>query len=99
MMQVGLGGIERVAGGPVSLIDAHVPEKGISGVADQQKVTPLAHVAVVVDPFLGNGGLVQRQRRVNHGPATQGPGSPIQHSGALAMPGNPLWQSVATSTM
>src|SRR5260221_10080804 len=54
VMQVGLGGIEGVAAGPVNLIDAYVPEKGISGVTDQQQVTPLAHLAVVVDPFLRN---------------------------------------------
>ncbi len=33
MMQVRLGGVERVTRGPVGLIDADVPEEGVGGIA------------------------------------------------------------------
>src|SRR5215831_16524257 len=65
MMHVRLGRVEGAARGPVRLIDTDVPEKGIGGVAYQQQITGLGHVAVVVKPVRRNGGLVERKRRID----------------------------------
>src|SRR6185437_6271535 len=64
---------EGAAGGPVGLIDADVPEEGVGGVAHQQQIAGLGHVAVVIDPVRRDRGLVERKRRVDHDAATPNP--------------------------
>ena len=61
VMQMRLGGVEGVARGPVGLVDADVPEEGVGGVAHQQQIAGLAHVAVVVDPVRRDRGLDRAQ--------------------------------------
>jgi hypothetical protein len=76
-MQVRLGGVEGTARGPVRLIDADVPEEGVGGVAHQQQIAGLGHVAVVVDPVRRDRGLVERKRRVDHDAANPQPGAAL----------------------
>ena len=77
MVQVRLGGVEGAARGPVSLVDADVPEEGVGGVAHQQQIAGLGHVAVVVDPVRRDRGLVERKRRVDHDAANPQPGAAL----------------------
>ncbi len=65
VVEMRLGGVQRVPGRPVGLVDAEKPEEGVGVVPEREQEAGLAHVVVVVHPLRRRGGAVQAQRRVD----------------------------------